>query len=95
MRCRPTRTHYSDSEPTSLKVALIAKCCVLSEEATNTNFIVFGLTRPGLEPTIFRTRDEHANHYAMNYTLKLKHNIKLLVYMNTIKQNKVRIVTRK
>ena len=37
---------------------------MLSGEATNTNFIVFGLTRPGLEPTIHRTRDEHANHYA-------------------------------
>jgi hypothetical protein len=30
----------------------------------NTNFLVLGLTRSGLEPTIFRTRDEHANHYA-------------------------------
>ena len=38
--------------------------CVLSGEATNTNFKVFGLTRPGLEPTIYRTRGEHANHYA-------------------------------
>jgi hypothetical protein len=26
-------------------------CCMLSGEATNTNFIVFSLTRPGLEPT--------------------------------------------
>jgi hypothetical protein len=37
---------------------------VLIGEATNTNFIVFGLTRPGLEHTIYRTRGEHANHYA-------------------------------
>ena len=35
----------------------------LSGEATHINFIVFGLTRPGLEPTIYRTRGEHANHY--------------------------------
>ena len=35
-----------------------------SGEATNTNFIVFGLTRPGLEPTIYHTRGEHANVYA-------------------------------
>jgi hypothetical protein len=28
---------------------------MLSGEATNTNFIVFGLTRPGLQPTIYRT----------------------------------------
>ena len=27
--------------------------------ATNTNFIVFGLTRPGLKPTIYCTRGEH------------------------------------
>ena len=25
--------------------------------------MVFGLTGPGLEYTIYRTRDEHANHY--------------------------------
>jgi hypothetical protein len=30
-------------------------------EATNTNFIVFVLTRSRLEPTIYRTRGEHAN----------------------------------
>ena len=36
---------------------------MLSREATNTNFIVFGLTRPGLVPTIYHIRDEHANHY--------------------------------
>jgi hypothetical protein len=37
---------------------------MLSGEATNTNLNVFGLTRPGLEPTIYRTRGEHTNHYA-------------------------------
>jgi hypothetical protein len=26
------------------------------------HFIVFGLTWPGLEPTIYHTRDEHANY---------------------------------
>jgi hypothetical protein len=36
---------------------------VLSGEATNTNFIVFALTRSGLEPTIYGTQGEHANHY--------------------------------
>ena len=33
------------------------------EQHANTNFIVFGLTRPGLEPTIYRSRGEHTNHY--------------------------------
>jgi hypothetical protein len=37
--------------------------CVLSREATNTNFNVFGLTRSGLEHMIYHTRCEHANHY--------------------------------
>jgi hypothetical protein len=36
---------------------------VLSGEETNTNFLVFGMTRPGLELTIYCTRGEHANHY--------------------------------
>ena len=35
---------------------------MLRGEATNTNFIVFGLIRLGLEHTIYRTRGEHANH---------------------------------
>jgi len=30
-----------------------------SREATNTKSIVFGLIRPMLEPTMYRTRDEH------------------------------------
>jgi hypothetical protein len=38
---------------------------VLSGGATNTHLIVFGLTQPGLEPTIYRTQAEHA-------TLKVK-----------------------
>ena len=36
---------------------------MLSRESANINFIVFGLTRSGLEPTIYRTRGEHSNHY--------------------------------
>jgi hypothetical protein len=27
-------------------------------------FVVFGMTRSGLEPTIYRNRGEHSNHYA-------------------------------
>jgi hypothetical protein len=29
----------------------------------NTNIIVFGLTRSGLEPKIYRTQGEHAEYY--------------------------------
>jgi hypothetical protein len=38
-------------------------CYVLSGEETNTNLIVFGLTQPVLEPTIYWTLGEHAIHY--------------------------------
>ena len=44
---------------------------MLSEEATNTNFIVFGLTRPGLEPTIYLSQDEYANHYTADAVLTM------------------------
>jgi hypothetical protein len=37
---------------------------VLSGEATNTNFIVFGFTSSGLEPMIYHIRGEHAYPYA-------------------------------
>ena len=41
--------------PSQSVFALTPYCCVLSGEATrsHTNFIVFGLTRPGLEPTFY------------------------------------------
>jgi hypothetical protein len=39
-------------------------------EATNTNFIVFGLTQSGLELTIYHTRWEHANHYITDAVLR-------------------------
>ena len=38
--------------PSQPVFALSPKYCILSWEATNTNFIVFGLTRFGFEPTI-------------------------------------------
>jgi len=36
---------------------------LLNVEAANTNFTVFGLTQPELEPTIYHIGDEHANRY--------------------------------
>jgi hypothetical protein len=38
--------------PSQSVFALSPYCCVISGEVTNTNFIVCGLTRPGLESTI-------------------------------------------
>ena len=59
------RTYFPDSEPTSLNLFFLlnAACLALSGAATQTNFIAFGLTRPGLETTIYRIRREHANHF--------------------------------
>jgi hypothetical protein len=43
---------------------------VLSGEAANTNFKVFGLTQPGLEPTIYSNRGERANHSTTDAVLQ-------------------------
>jgi hypothetical protein len=39
---------------------------VINGEAIHTNLIVFGLTRPGLKPMVYRTREEQANHHTIN-----------------------------
>jgi hypothetical protein len=44
---------------------------MLRGEATNTNFIVFSLNRSVLEPIIYRTPGEHANHYIADVYLVL------------------------
>ena len=46
----------------SLLFLLNAAC--LPEKQQISICIVFGMTRPGLEPTIYHTRGEHSNHYA-------------------------------
>jgi len=43
---------------------------VLSGEATNTNFILFFLTRSGLELKICHTPGEHANYYSIDAVLR-------------------------
>ena len=40
-----------------------------SEETTTTNFIIFGFTRPVLEPTIYHTLGEHTNNYTTDPVL--------------------------
>jgi hypothetical protein len=44
-------------------VALTPHNCILRRESTNTNCIVFGLTIPVLETTIYHTQGEHTNYY--------------------------------
>ena len=48
---------------------------MLSGEAANIDFVIFGLTWPWLEPTIYRTQGEHANHYAIDAVLIILNNI--------------------
>ena len=45
--------------PNQTVCTLSPKYCMLSREATNTNFIIFGLTRPGLEPSAVLTNNGH------------------------------------
>ena len=45
----------------------------------NTNLLLFGLTQPELDPTIYRTRGEHANHNATDVVSKL---IKTVLFSN-------------
>ena len=52
--------------------ALYSQCCMLSREAINTNFIVFGLMRQRFKPTIYDTQGQHANHYTTDAVLKIK-----------------------
>ena len=54
---------------------------MISGEAINTNFIVFGLTRPDVELTIYRTRGEHANHYANDAVV---HGIDILLMIQSL-----------
>jgi hypothetical protein len=58
----------------------ISLMLLLNGEATNTNFIVFHLTRPWLEPTIYHTRFENANYYTTDavYNRKLQKPLKTL-----------------
>jgi len=44
---------------------------MLSGEATNTNFIDFGLTQSGLKSTVYRTQGEHTNRYTTDAVWKI------------------------
>jgi hypothetical protein len=53
-----------------IEMYLVLAMIELSGEATNTNFIVFGFTQSGLEPTIYCTRGEHTITPLMWLTLE-------------------------
>jgi hypothetical protein len=48
---------------------LISLC--FTGEASYTNSIVFGLTQPWLEPTIYNIKGEHASHYTIYAILEI------------------------
>ena len=50
----------------------------VSGEATHINYIVFGLTRLGLEPTIYRIRGEYTNHYTIDAVIQSLEEIGIL-----------------
>ena len=55
---------------------------LLSGEETNTNFIAFDYTRSGLEPTIYHTPGEHANHYTTDVGgTEMTNNYKIIFLM--------------
>jgi hypothetical protein len=68
--------------PSQLVFVLTPSGCMLSRKATNTNFIAFGWTRQGLEPTIYHTWGIHANHVA--FILKKKDDIMIGQWRNPI-----------
>ena len=45
--------------------------CVFSREAQHINIVVFGLTRSGLESTIYRRVSDHVNHYSTDTLHKI------------------------
>ena len=60
--CLSTRTHYSDSEPTSI----CSFSLMLRSYRRSNKYQVYILLfdRPQFVPTIYFSRGEHANHYA-------------------------------
>ena len=50
--------------PSDQSLFFLFNAACLPEKQQISICIVFGMTRPGLEPTIYRTRGEHSNHYA-------------------------------
>jgi hypothetical protein len=45
---------------------------LLSGEAANFNCVVFDLTQPGLELTIYQAQGEHASHYTTDAVKKIE-----------------------
>jgi hypothetical protein len=65
----------------------------LSEEAGNTNFIAYDLTRSGLEPTIYHTGGKHAIYYT-TYAISTKVEEKISKGTTRLRKKQVMVPTQ-
>jgi hypothetical protein len=56
-------------------LTLSVRCEELDAHINYLYFLVFGLTRSRLEPTIYRTQGVHSNHYATAAAVHFTHDI--------------------
>ena len=66
----------------SLLFLLNVEC--LAEKQQNSNCIVFCLTRPGFEPTIYHTRGKHVNHYATDAVIFLLEYFTFTIHLKSL-----------
>ena len=68
--------HRLSRFPSTNLDVVISAASLAGKQQTYTNIIVIALTRPGLEPRIYCTRDNHAHHYTIFMPLHLLENLK-------------------
>jgi hypothetical protein len=70
-------TLYTDPETTSRSLFLLLNVSYLAQKQ-QIPILSCGLTKPGLNPTIYHTRSKHANYYTtdavVKHYLKIKNN---------------------
>jgi hypothetical protein len=57
---------------------------MLSREAANADFITYYLTQPGIESTIYLTRENH-----INYNIITRQGLLFIIYVSDSKQNMI------
>jgi hypothetical protein len=65
----PTKEFMTKYHDINYWAICIYNLIVLCKNMSNTHFKVFGLTRPGLELMIYRTRGKYVYHYATDVVL--------------------------
>ena len=69
---------------TNQSLVLLRSAGCFAEKQRILNFAVFCLTRPELEPTIYRTRGEHANHYTTDEVIYNRNKLYIASSRNTL-----------